>query len=350
MPFLWLSLKATKITTQRPLLVKHPGKQYNLLKPWSTVSWRSTLAELSVLVRLSVLVGKSILVRLSVLAGLTLSFQGQAQEHPKTKVSVDAERIISIGGGITEIVFALGKGRSVVATDTTSYFPEAAERLPKVGYQRQLNAEGILSFNPTLVLTTKAAGPEAVLKQIQAAGIRVESIPDHYDEEGLKQRIIRIGQWLKEPKKAAILAEDANRAFRAIETQKKSLTGEPIKVLFIMQHRGGAPLVAGHATHVDTLIRLSGALNVAEKLKGFRTLSPEALLVLNPDVILTTHQTLEVVGGSQALWRTPGLNRTTAGQEERLVSMDALLLMGFSIRSPLATRKLLNAWISFAEP
>lgn len=341
MSLMLLSLKTHNRIEKRSSPFENPESKNPFLQPWSIFGWLSVLARLSVLTRLPVLAG---------LAWLSLSLQSQAEVNSNTTASFDSERIISIGGGITEIVFALGKGRSVVATDTTSYFPEAAERLPKVGYQRQLNAEGILSFNPTLVLTTKAAGPDAVLKQIQAAGVRVESIPDNYDEEGLKQRIVRIGQWLDEPEKATILAEDANRAFRAIETQKRSLKGEPLKVLFIMQHRDGAPLVAGHDTHVDTLIRLSGALNVAENLKGFRTLSPEALLVLNPDVILTTHQTLEVVGGSQALWRTPGLNRTTAGKEERLVSMDALLLMGFSIRSPLATRKLLNAWISFAKP
>ena len=63
----------------------------------------------------------------------------------------DTSRVITLGGPVTEIVYALGAGKSVIATDVSSYYPEAVTKLPKIGYQRTLTAEGIISLKPSLV-------------------------------------------------------------------------------------------------------------------------------------------------------------------------------------------------------
>ncbi|MBL4906118.1 MAG: ABC transporter substrate-binding protein, partial [Sneathiella sp.] len=61
-------------------------------------------------------------------------------------------RIVSVGGALTEMLYALGESARIVGADTTSYYPLAAKELPKVGYQRNLSAEGILSLKPDLLL------------------------------------------------------------------------------------------------------------------------------------------------------------------------------------------------------
>jgi hypothetical protein len=73
----------------------------------------------------------------------------------------ETERIVTVGGSATEIVYALGAGGQAVGADTSSVFPEEARKLPQVGYQRQLSAEGVLSLKPTLVVMTEDAGPPA---------------------------------------------------------------------------------------------------------------------------------------------------------------------------------------------
>lgn len=88
-----------------------------------------------------------------------------------------AQRIVSIGGDVTEIAFALGAGDEVIARDSTSLHPEAVKKLPDVGYMRQLNAEGILALKPTLVLTTELAQPALVLRQLEESGVKVVSVP-----------------------------------------------------------------------------------------------------------------------------------------------------------------------------
>ncbi len=80
------------------------------------------------------------------------------------------ERVVSIGGDITEIVYALGAQNTLVARDTTSLRPALATKLPDVGYMRQLNAEGILAMRPTLVLASELSKPSLALTQWKRRG------------------------------------------------------------------------------------------------------------------------------------------------------------------------------------
>ena len=74
-----------------------------------------------------------------------------------------AQRIVSVGGSVTEIVYALGQQDRLVARDSTSTYPEAAQKLPDVGYVRRLSPEGLLSVDPDLIIVEDGAGPpEAV--------------------------------------------------------------------------------------------------------------------------------------------------------------------------------------------
>src|SRR5687768_9475908 len=55
----------------------------------------------------------------------------------------DVSRVIPLNGDVAEVVWALGLGEKVVATDTSATFPAEAAAKPKIGYQRTLSAEGI---------------------------------------------------------------------------------------------------------------------------------------------------------------------------------------------------------------
>ena len=57
-------------------------------------------------------------------------------------------RLVSVGGALTETVFALGAGGQLVGVDTSSTHPAGTAGLPRVGYQRALSSEGVLSLRP----------------------------------------------------------------------------------------------------------------------------------------------------------------------------------------------------------
>ena len=108
---------------------------------------------------------------------------------PVTALAVPEERVVTLGGDVTEIVYALGAQSTLVARDSTSQWPEAANALADVGYLRQLNAEGILATRPTLVLASAQAQPSLALKQVEQSNVRVVTIPANNDLNAIDGKI-----------------------------------------------------------------------------------------------------------------------------------------------------------------
>jgi iron complex transport system substrate-binding protein len=249
------------------------------------------------------------------------------------------KRVITIGGSLTEIVYALDSQSLLVGSDTTSYYPEAAESLPKVGYQRTLSAEGILSLQPDLVILTEEAGPPAVLKQLKATGVDLISLKSSRSFNDVKNNITQIGEALHSIPQAQNLLKEIDQQYESLQNILESSRQSP-QVLFLLQHAGGSPMVAGKDTAADSIIKLSGAKNVVKAFEGYKPFTPEAIIAMQPDVILVTAQGLEQVGSLDALLKIPGLAQTPAGQQKRVLVMDSLLLLGFGPRTPQAAIEL----------
>jgi iron complex transport system substrate-binding protein len=258
------------------------------------------------------------------------------------------DRILSLGGAVTETVFALHCGQALVGTDLTSRYPAPASDLPKVGYLRALGAEGVLSLRPELVLASADAGPPAVLGQIEAAGVRVLSLPEAHDPDAALRRVRLVGKALGREADAqtiaAALAADLAqvRADIAALADRLASAGarQPPRVLFLLSAGRGAPMAAGTHTAADAMIRMAGATNVITAIRGYRPISAEAAMLAEPDVIVTTTETLNGVGGVDALLAAAALARTPAGAARRVVAFDGLYLLGFGPRLAHAQREL----------
>ncbi|MCR9213720.1 MAG: ABC transporter substrate-binding protein [Proteobacteria bacterium] len=249
------------------------------------------------------------------------------------------KRVVSVGGALTEIVYEMEAGDLLVGSDTTSYFPLEAAQLPKVGYQRTLSAEGILSLSPDLVILTDEAGPPAVLEQLKTAGVELLQVKSGRSLPDIQGNIRAIG--------GALEMEEASEALisRMAVSEKKlkeavSSTGKIKRIMFILQHSGGAPMVAGMDTAASSIIELAGAENAVADYTGYKPLSPESAVSIGPDIILVTSQGLEQVGGPESLLKVPGIGLTPAAKQGHVIAMDALLLLGFGPRTAEAALEL----------
>jgi iron complex transport system substrate-binding protein len=254
-------------------------------------------------------------------------------------------RIVSIGGAITETLFALGAQGELVGVDTTSLVPAAATTLPGVGYARALSAEGLLSLRPTLVLATAEAGPPAVLRQVEAAGVSLQRLDSDHRIEGLLDRTRRIaeavGRGAAGSALVARLEHDWAATAAAVQARRQAAAGRPpLRVLFVLSHSMAQIRVAGSDTAAEAMLTLAGADNAMRGFDGYRPLTPEAVIAAAPDVVLATEQGVSAAGSIDALLATPGLAMTPAGRQRRVVAMDALLLLGFGPRLPQAVATL----------
>lgn len=252
------------------------------------------------------------------------------------------ERLVTIGGAVTEIVFALGKQGEIVATDTTSYYPEATQSIPKIGYMRTLSAEGLLSIKPTIIIAEAGAGPRNVLDQIKRAGVTVIQLDENYSALQVAKNIRLIGRILKASNTESF-AKEYETAWQLTQKKLERMEAKP-RILFVLDNTGKNPQAAGDDTAANAIINLIQGKNVmAGKYKGYRPLTAESVIAANPDFIITTKEGVEANGGVEAFLEKSGLGLTPAGQSKRVIYQDTLRLLGFTPRLPKIVDELSSA-------
>lgn len=239
----------------------------------------------------------------------------------------NTQRLVTIGGTVTEIVYALGAGAQVVATDTSSSYPAAATALPKAGYQRRLSAEGILALGPSAVFATTDAGPPEAIKQISDAGVPVLVLQEDSNIESTRSLIRGFGTALGKQSAAENLIVEIEQDLKKLQTPANKA-----KVLFIYARSTGAPTVAGKKTSADNIITLAGGQNAISEFEGFKPLTAEWLAKTAPEVILLSDKGLEGAGGVEGVLKLPGVALTPAGQQRRIVALDEVYLLSFGPR------------------
>lgn len=258
--------------------------------------------------------------------------QAKQHEQPQQAAQPAEMRIVSVGGAVTEIVFELGLGAHVVGVDTSSLHPaDAIGSLPKVGYQRQLATEGILSLRPTVVLATAEAGPPPVLEQLRAAGVHIEVVPEATTVEQVKEKVRTVARVVGRAEEGEKLADRIEKEVEAARAKWKDVTSRP-RVLPIYARGPNQVLIFGRDTAAHAMLELVYAENAAAAVEGAKPLTPEAVVQAAPDVVLVPSRGLASTGDVEGLLKVPGIAATPAGQSKRIVSMDDLLLLGFGPR------------------
>jgi iron complex transport system substrate-binding protein len=255
-------------------------------------------------------------------------------------------RLVTVGGGITEVVYRLGAERLLVGTDTTSLHPEAATRTPKVGYARQLSAEGLLSLKPEVLVAGEEAGPPVVIEQLRGAGVRVELVRASHDFAELEAKVQAVGRATGRAAEATALLATLRSEFTAATARADAAAAawpKRPKVLFVLAHAQAAS-VSGEGTAADAMLRLAGGVNVIGGFTGYRPMTAEAVVGAAPDIVLTTQQAISGGGGEAAFWQRPGLSLTPAARRRALIAPEALFLLGFGPRLPQAVAELSAAF------
>ncbi|WP_047456632.1 hemin ABC transporter substrate-binding protein [Rhizobium rhizogenes] len=263
--------------------------------------------------------------------------RAHAAEAPK----IDTSRLVSVGGDVTEIIYALGEEKRLIARDSTSNYPEAAVKLPDVGYMRALSPEGILAVNPTAIIAVEGSGPPEALAVLRNASLPFETVPQTYDRDGILKKIDVVGSLLGVPGKAkALEGKVAADLDAAIANSEKRPEAERKRVLFILSNQNGKILASGDNTAANGIIKLAGAINAVGGFSGYKPLTDEAIIEAKPDVILIMDREGPLSMKDEDLLKQPAISLTPAASHRAIVRMDGLHLLGFGPRTASAVREL----------
>lgn len=252
-------------------------------------------------------------------------------------------RVVSVGGAVTEILYALGLEERVVGVDTTSLFPSRAlAQKPNVGYMRQLSPEGILGLNPQAIVAIEGAGPKETMAVLKEAKIPLITVPEDYSEAGLSEKIRLVARQMGVDNRGACLATAVEGDFADVRALREKIQ-RPVRVMFVMSLVAGRAMVAGRKTGADSIITLAGGVNAIDAYEGYKQVGEEAIVASKPDIILAMQRSSDSLT-ADAVFANSAFALTPAAKTKSFVSMDGLYLLGFGPRTAAAAHDLAGAF------
>ena len=193
------------------------------------------------------------------------------------------KRIISLAPSNTEILFALGLADKLVAvTDYCNYPPEAKEK-PSIGGFSTPNIEEVVAHSPDLILAT-SIHETRIIPQLEGKGLTIFTLDPKTLDEALES-ITLIGEVTGKGEEASRLVAGMRNRIKAVTDKTDNLPeAQRLRVFYITWHD---PLMTpGSGTRHNELIRMAGGTNIARDLTGYATISLEAVIEANPQVII----------------------------------------------------------------
>jgi iron complex transport system substrate-binding protein len=250
----------------------------------------------------------------------------------------DTSRIVTIGGAVTEIVYALGFGDRVVAVDITSTYPASVKSKGNVGYMRALAPEGVLSLAPTVVLAIEGSGPTDAVDVLSRASVPFVLVPEGYDEASVLRKIRFVAQALGVPDKGEQLAKTVREDMAAAKRDIAAKIADKRSAIFVLATGNGTPTVAGEHTSVDGILKLASIENAMKAVSGFKPATSEATLAAQPDAVIMLYERSHALG-DDALFAIPAFAGTPAAKAKRLALIPSYYL-AFGPRTGHAMRDL----------
>lgn len=230
----------------------------------------------------------------------------------------DASRIVTLSGDLTEIIFELGLGESIVGVDITTVFPEEATALPVVGVGRFLAAEPVLAQDPTLVIGDTQTDPVTAIDQIRAAGVPVVILETAVSFDQLYEKIDQLGEVLGVSDAAASLIDRLRSDIEA--TAALAADKQPLRMAYVYTRGPDVVLLFGGEMVSNPLIEAAAGIDVGAEAGIEETVpvTAEALVAANPEVIIVPEEGYGILGGLDAFLEIPGVAQTPAGENRRI--------------------------------
>ena len=212
------------------------------------------------------------------LLAIVFTAAGQTEQGP-------ARRVISLVPALTEMLFAIGAGPSVVAVSSFDAFPPEVGSLPKVGALLDPDTERILAMRPDLVLIY---GSQTDLKgQLSRAGIETFDYR-HGGVQHVITTIRQLGAATGHSSEAARVAQEIERGLAEVRAQVSQRP--PVRTLLVF---GREPLslrnlyASGGVGFLHELVEASGGTNVFGEIdRESVQVSTEMLLTRKPEIIV----------------------------------------------------------------
>ncbi len=187
------------------------------------------------------------------------------------------ERMVVYDGAAVEMLFAIGEGDRIIGTHQYVTYPPETESITKVGDAFNMDIEAIVGLEPDLVYVFY----DRFSGDLERAGLKVLYIRSL--SHGFTDVSAQIRMWGT----ITGATEEANRVAdsfdaRVAAVREKMESVEETQTIYSHGFQWWSP---GEDTLVNDVFELLKLENVAD-FDGYQQISPEAVVVANPDIIM----------------------------------------------------------------
>jgi len=261
---------------------------------------------------------------------ITLACSSGEKKTIDTK-ELASSNIITAGGTITEIVYTLGFGDRIIATDRTSTYPVEMQSLPSVGYRNQIKAEGILSLVPNMILAEEDYLSEDVVNQLKLMDLEVHFFKKPENPEETKALVTELATLFEVPEIGKVINDGIANDLKVLDDYLSQHAKRP-SAAFVMARGTETLFVAGEKTFAETIFNLAGISMAAQGFEDFVPLTPESLVTMSPEYLVLFDSGLESLGGLVGLANIQGIKESKAFQEDQVLGFDGHYLSGMGPR------------------
>ncbi len=228
-----------------------------------------------------------------------------------------AMRVISMAPHVTETLFAAGGGSRIVGAVNYSDYPEAAKSIPRIGSNREIDMERVISMKPDLIVAWMHNNSERQIEMVRKLGVPV-FLSDPQKLEGIPDNVARLGQLMGTQAAADPAAAELRRQLASLRSR---YAGRPtVRTFYQVWDK---PLYTLSGRHIITdALRLCGGENIFDKLTVTAPIvSIESVLQADPEAVFGT---AEKNYGGVNLWKPYA--SLTATRRDNLFTVDGNLL------------------------
>lgn len=242
-------------------------------------------------------------------------------------------RIVSLAPSVTEVLFELGLGPSVVGVSRYDRYPTAVREIPRIGGLFDPNFEVIVGLEPTIVVALYEFREK--IGYAQSLGLPIETV-DHRSVKGILDSFVALGKRCGVETRAKVIVSELRGAMEQVAS--RAVGRKPVRAMIVVG--GGSEgaimksvFVSGQDGFYDELLRLAGGENVVRgETMALPTVSGEGLLALDPEVIIQVRNDEESRGTSAAeivaAWRSLAELRAVQTGRVFVVSDDYVTIPG----------------------
>jgi iron complex transport system substrate-binding protein len=241
----------------------------------------------------------------SLILCLPICLAACSEDAPSTTREASYTRVVTLAPNLTELVYAVGAGATLVGVSAYSDYPPAALALPVVGDAFMVDQEQLAMLRPDLLLVWQSGTPGHVVDELRRSGYTVEVVRTQSLRD-VADALRRIGALTGHIDNAEAVARTYLQTLQSLKEQFADAA--EIRVFYQVSQR---PLFTVNGNHyVSELIELCGGQNIFGDLNSLApTVDVEAVIERDPEVMLASSDAGENAFDEWQRWPHLAANR-----------------------------------------